>query len=327
MKKDDKRRKGNSNIKGYKKSTGKMTRLSVHNDDKSTRKKGQGAKSILKEDTIEFQQKIERVYELLKEGMRGDEIHATLCVEGEDIGKQAFLELQRHAWKYAEVELHKDREYTFQLHMDRYEKIYQQSMIIEDTWHRPLDKKKDWRLITMKYINALKALVSKENLLGLHDKSLVVEFNDMKAVVATKPENRGAEGIPGYDLTQLTLEEQIELLGYIKDARTVPIEGIQRVIVRKTVIEINPTTGEKNKYTDEKKIDNVQTYDIEYEEMPKNVVEKFQEIHPEEEVEEQSGIIVEDSRPKTEGRELSQITDSIKNNLLAKLQKNKKKKS
>lgn len=310
----------------------KPTRLTVHNDNKAQRKKGQGTHEVHLVDTIEYQQLIERTYELLKQGMSANEIQVTLVVEGhEEVeGDSAFRDLLARAFKFAAIELHKDREYTFQLHMDRYEKIYEQSMVMEDTWHRPLDKRKDWKLITMKYVNAINALKNKENLLGLHDKKLVLEFNENKAVVLEKKKNTGnGDKLAGYDINKLTLEEKIELLSLIQEARTVPIEGIQRVVVKQIKIEINPDTGERVKSVKETKIDN--TIDVEFEEMPNKIVDKFIDTTPPEVVEEESGVIVHDSRPKVEGKELRDVTQQIQNNSLeqlrARLAKNKDKKA
>jgi hypothetical protein len=232
-----------------------------------------------KKDSEEFKRQVNAVYELIKQGMRSNEIFANMLVDHEDMNEYFFKVLLEEAYRLAEAGLHKDREYTFQLHMERYEKMYEESMKMFNSWNQPLDPKKDWNIILKKYISAMRALEAKEHLIGLHDKSMVIEFNDQKATVIEKEELRG-NPLPGIQLDNLTLAEQIELLDYIREARTIPMEGIQRVVVKQTKIEINMTDGTRTVGTDVKKIDDVESHiqDIEFEEMPEDVVSRFQKI-------------------------------------------------
>lgn len=281
--------------KGVGSYTDKDTRLTFVNDGIKRHEKG---RQIQKRDTTEYQQLVDRVYEHIREGMRSNEIFATLLVEDDTLTDVKFSQILKDAYELAEVSLQKDREYTFQLHMERYEKMYEEAIKMTNSWGQPLDPKKDWAVINARYIAALKQLEAKERLIGLHDKSLILELTEQRATVLEKEETRSGH-ILGYDLDKLTLEEQIELLQYIKDCRTVPVEGIQRVVIKKTVIEINTDTGERNvNYVSKNinEVNKVKIQDIEFEEMPDNVIDKFQAIEDVKEEEEidNGSIHVED---------------------------------
>lgn len=228
-------------------------------------------------DTPKYYALAERVYNLIKDGLRSNEIFASLCVEDADMTETKFMKLLADSYKFFENSILKDREYTFQMHMSRYEDIYQKCMRMEGFWHEmELDKKnpKDINQIMTKYMQAIKALQYKEDLLGLHDKKVVLEFNDSHATII-RNERDVYRGVPGYNLDNLSLDEKVELLNLIKESRTVPIEGIQRVIIKQRKIEIDLESGNRKVVEDIKKIDNTEIKDIEYEEMPPNVVSKF----------------------------------------------------
>lgn len=248
----------------------------VLNQDAAFRKKDQGHHEVRLIDTPEYQGKIKWVFERLKEGLRTNEIFAMMLADDPDLGENQFIRILNKAYEYGENELHKDREYTFMLHMHRYEKIYNDCIQLLDTWKRPLDPVKDWHIITARYYNALKAMKSKEDLLGLHDKSVVIEFNDHRAVIVEQEEIPNGKYVAGYDLDKLTLKEMRELLELVQQARTIPIEGIQRVVVKTTTIEINTGRTIENQQS----IDQVDTVDIQFEEMPEEVVDKFKDITP-----------------------------------------------
>lgn len=175
------------------------------------------------------------------------------------------------AYEYAEVEAFKDKEYTFHTHIDRYERMYSDSLVMEDGWGRPLDPKEDWHIMVARYSNALKALKLKEQLLGLHDKNIAIEINNRTAtIVTTKEETRGLFG--GFDFDKLTLQEKKELLELLRLTRK-PIEGVLPVLIKEnhTTVMIN---GEVLN-------DNIE--DIEYEELPQQVVTKFKKLKPSQE--------------------------------------------
>lgn len=239
-------------------------------------KEGQGQHEVKLIDTPEYQALIERVFEYLKQGFTSNEILHTLMLEDEAMSEQRFVKLLKYAYQYAENVLHKDREYTFRLHMHRYEMMYRDCLEMLDSWKKPLDPIKDRWLIIKRYQAAMKALKSKEELLGLHDKSMVLEFNDTQATVVQQETLRGGGATPiaGHDLTKLSTEELVELSDLIKKIRTIPIEGVQRVLVKqsKLVIDIN---GERSVEHTQTIINQVSNVKIQYEDMPANVVDKF----------------------------------------------------
>lgn len=276
----------------------------------------QGGTEVLNVDTPAYQDQVQQVYELLMQGISTEEIYAMLLMDHDDMGRDYFKILCRHAYTIAENNLHKDREYVFQLHMDRYEKMYEQSLIMTNFWGVPLDKKKDWKIIVARYGNAIRALKAKEDLLGLHDKSVVIEFNDGQATVLEPENNRGKDGIPGYNIDNLSLEEKVEMLQLIQQSRTVPIEGIQRVVVKSIKIEINPQTGERVEIRNTQNIDKVETHDISFEEMPEDVVSKFEKIpDPEMPIETMLGPQLIDHAGDKKGSTVDQIKQNIQEKL------------
>lgn len=249
------------------------TRRSVINDDDGPHAFSPHEVRLI--DTVEYQEKAISIFEMMKQGYRPNEIFASLMIDDPEISEKKFVALLKCAYKYADVAVHKDREYTFQLHMERYEQLFKESMEMVDSWKRPLDPKKDWHIMVAKYGNAMKALRHQENLMGLHDKSFVVEVNENKATIIHKEETNT---LPGYNLDALSLEEKVELLSLIRESRTVPIEGMHKVTIRKTVVEI--TQGEVNISKKDIDVENVQTIDVEFEDMPKEVISKFEDITP-----------------------------------------------
>lgn len=288
----------------------KKKKRSALNDRSVIRKKKQGEIPIVQIETEEYQEKVEEIYGYLKDGMRANEVFAMLVLRDETLTEGKFMKLFNHALEYANVAIHRDRDYTFQLHMDRYEKIYEGSINMQDIWHRQLDPKNGahWQTIVVKYMQAMEALEKKEKLLGLHDKKFVLEYNDRSATIVTnKLETRGSDSIPGYDFTKLDLKEKTELLSLVKECRTVPVEGVQRVIIKKKIIEINPNTG------DRKVGEEQQTIDISHQVMPANVVKRMQNIKEKEPEKIIPVPDVLDSRPK--GLPKSKTAEEVKNNM------------
>lgn len=278
-------------------------------------------------DMPDYQILVEKVYVYLKDGLRSNEIYASLCVDDPNMSEDKFKRIVTYAYQFAENEMLKDREIMFQTHMSRYENIYHKAMSMQGFWHgSQLDNKnpKDIQQIMVKYSQALMALKHKEELLGLHDKKVIVEFNDGKATLIEQ-ERKASDGVPGYNLDNLNLEEKIELLSLIKEARTVPIEGIQRVVIKQTKIEIDINNGTRKVIEVTKNIDSVQ--DITFEEMPPNVVDKFKNTEEKEEVLEVAPTMI-DSRPKNmpEAKTAIQVQEMVKKKTLDSLRDKLKKK-
>mgnify|MGYP001599055636 CR=1 FL=1 len=291
----------------------------MSDDNNDIKKVGKNPK--FRTDTIQYQKKIEEVAQYIVEGLRSNEIYATLLVEDNSLTENRFKKLLQRAYAFAFSSLHKDREYIFELHMDRYEDLYNKSMyMFNDRYQTPLDPKKEWHLIVSRYVNEMKALKAKEDLIGLHDKSMVIEVNQGKAVVI-EHDNREEKSIAGYDLDALTDQEQIELLALIKDIRVVPIEGVQKVTIKRTVIEINTETLQREQRQETINIGHVEVR--EFEDMPDDVVSKFENTLPVEEVKEpETGIILQDDVPKDIGKkDLRQIQESINSTALDEFKK------
>lgn len=208
------------------------------------------------------------IYERLLEGYSRKEVHSHIIFNYPELKSARSRENAIHdAYKYAEVEAFKDKEYTFHTHIDRYDKMYKESMVMESYNGTPLDPVEDWQLIVAKYSSALKALKMKEQLLGLHDKNISIEINNRVAtVINNTQETRGAIG--GYDFSKLTLNEKIELLELIKLSRKA-LDGIFPVLIKENevVVTINDEVIQE-------------TEDVEYEELPEEVVTKFQKKSP-----------------------------------------------
>lgn len=248
------------------------------------RKVGQGSHEVLKVETPEYYNLVKRVYQLLKEGLRTNEVFATLCVEDDAMTETKFIDLARDAYRYAENETLKERETVWQTHMARYENVYEKAMGMRSYYRDiPLDKNnpKDIEQIRVKCTQALAALQYKEELVGLHDKKVILEFKDGEATIIENEKDSG-HGIPGYNLDNLSLDEQIELLAYIKEARIVPITGIQRVVIKTRKIEIDLQSGNRHLIEEVQKIDKLNVRDVEFEEMPPEVISKFQDTTPKE---------------------------------------------
>jgi hypothetical protein len=289
-------------------------KLSALNAVPAPRKTGQGSHAVRLIDTPKYQEIVKRVYDYLIDGMRSNEIYAMLCVEDPHMTEPKFVDILQHAYQYAELALHKDREYVFQLHMERYEKLYSDCLQMVNMWGQPLDPIKDWHIMTVKYATAISALTNKEKLLGLHDKSVTIELNEKEIEIKQPEETRGNQ-LPGIDMTRLTTDEKVELLHLLQESRITPLEGVQKVIVKQTKIEINTETGDRSVI---QRIGERNIEDIMYEELPDNVVDKMKlEPRPEEEASLDTSPAVADEVGEKRGVELKDIHEKIKTNLLS----------
>lgn len=203
------------------------------------------------------------IYERLLEGYSRKELHSHIIFNYPELKSARSRENAIHdAYKYAEIEAFKDKEYTFHTHIDRYDKMYKESMVMENQYGVPLDPVEDWQIMVAKYSNALKSLKMKEQLLGLHDKNVSIEINNRVATVLTTTETRGAMG--GYDFSKLELAEKIELLKLIKMVRK-PLDGVFPVLIKQHELSVT---------IDNDLLDG-DVHDVEYEELPEEVVTKF----------------------------------------------------
>lgn len=230
-------------------------------------------KEILK--TARFQEWENHISEALRKGFSPHEIYAELLLEEPMLSEDLFDKMTREAFRKAYSVVNRDREYIFRLHMSRYEEMFKRSIKMEDSQGRPFHPYKDRDRILARYSNAIKALRSKEELLGLHDKSIVV--NLMQTTTTLSEPKREGKGHFNLNFEKLSLEEKVELLSLLQQCRTVPIEGVRQVVVKRTTIEI--TSG--NKVIQESLVRPNETIDTVYEEMPEKVVHKLLPSKPE----------------------------------------------
>lgn len=203
------------------------------------------------------------IEKMLRQGYNVYEIYASILVELPEMTNDQFRMMVRSAYEHAKVTIHRNREFVFKQHMNRYERIYQKAL--EDVEN--LDAKKDWAIITSKYVSAMKALKSKEDLLGLHDKNVVIEITEDEATMKLKPETRGR--MP-FDFEALTFEEMKELVALIKEAKISEEDGVRKLVVKKhapNLINEIPSPVEQSN-----------VIDVVYEEMPAKVVDQLQAI-------------------------------------------------
>jgi len=235
----------------------------INSSDAELKRKGNAELAV---DDPVYQKHIEFIYEEMKRGRSLQQVHADLIIRDEYFtDKKAFAEALASAHKFGEAEMLKDREYTFLLHMEKYESIFQDSMYLKNEEGFPLDKKneQDQKVIVTKMRDAMKALKSKEDLLGLHDKHTVIEITNQHAVVVNNSMSGQSSGLAGHDFDKLSIEELDEFCKLIEESRTVPIEGVQRL----TIIQ--------SKYVNNQMIkDESYINDIEFEEVIDDAVPK-----------------------------------------------------
>lgn len=255
-----------------------------------------------------FHQYVDRATELIHKGWRSNEIYADIVSVWPEHNHFYHKELMDRAYLNIRNTLHKDRQYIFQLHMTRYEDLFRQSMIMEDNANRLLDPKKDWQTIIYKLQTALKVLKNKEDLVGLHNKDVVIEIeNNNTTIISEKSEG-------AIQLTNLSLNEKIELLSLLRETRTIPIEGERQVIIKKRTLD------ENNEIVSDKRT--ITATDAQYEEMPDSVVDKMVEDFGKPKIMYIEAPLIEDyvdrsKKPKT----LKQVQESIDGNIKDKFEK------
>lgn len=239
----------------------------------------------------------------LRQGWSVYEIYATVLLDLPELIDNDFRRMVRRAYEHAKVTVHRNREFVFKEHMGRYERIYRKAL--EETQN--LDPKRDWHIITGKYISAMKALRMREDLLGLHNKDLVIEISEDEALMKAKPTTKGR--LP-FRTDLLSLEEMIELVALLKAAKISEEDGVRKLIVKKYAPNLINQIPEP--ITD-------QAVDTIYEEMPAKVVDQLQTIVVSDErdkVAEQIKIIDKTGGLKPTGENFDSVKSKINANLL-----------
>lgn len=256
----------------------------------------------IKENLPVYQECVEKAKNLLFQGTTISEIKVNLLRIQEDLSLKDMDEIIGESYKTLYKTIHRDREFIFQLHMNRYEDLYRRSVTMEDRHGRALDANRDRASIIYKAQIAMKILKQKEDLLGLHNNDFIVEIDNNITSVEDKE-------LYAVRLARLGPDEKIELLSLIKKARTVPIEGDRQIIVKKKVLDENNIP-----IVEEKQFSVVQ--DIQYEEMPEQVVDKLQEVTTEKDDQYiESPIIIDNVDRKLVRKSLSELKHGIDTNL------------
>lgn len=273
------------------------------------KKIGKGGKSIF--DTPKFQGYVDQLADLVCKGWKHFELYAEIISQEPDLKDSAFNKLLMRAYAKVRNKLHRDREYIFQLHLQRYEELYKRAMDMTDKSMIELDERKHVGPILSKIGDAMKTLKYKEELVGLHDKSLVLEVTTDETTVVQS--NIDAYKGSGYDLSKLSLQEKVELLQLLNEARVTPVEGIRQTMIKKVTVT-TVSSGESE--TNDKPID------IAYEEMPEKVIDKLQQTSDDEKEMYIESLIIEDLVDRTvKTKSLEELHESIDESLKAKFEK------
>lgn len=253
---------------------------------------------------------IERAKEMLFQGHSISEIKIDLLAIDSTLNVHEIRLVLNEAYDRLHTTVHRDREYIFQLHMSRYEELYKRAMNMRNNHGIEFSPTKDWNIIVNRFQTAMRILKLKEELIGLHNKDIVIEIENNNTTVIK-------EGEPDHImLTGLSFDEKVELLALLKEARTVPIEGDRQIVIKKK------TLNENNEPIDETYKFQESAIDIQYEEMPEKVIDKMKEEPSDEKIEYMDSPIVEDYVDRTvTTRTFDDVSKMIDNDLKNKFEK------
>jgi len=255
----------------------------------------------LKSNSEKIEECVRRTQELLFQGFNLTEIKTQLQSITDKLSIAQFDEVVREAYKNLYKTIHRDREFLFQLHMNRYEDLYRRSVTMTDRFGRALDANKNRDAMVYKASLAMKILKQKEELVGLHNNDLYIEIDNQVTGVEDK------ETYP-VRLAKIPLAERIELLALIKKSRAVQIEGDRQIIIKKKVLtEDGKIVTETSTHFASEAI-----VDIKYEEMPEAVIDKIQDIATEKDEEYMtSPIIIDNVDRNLRGKGLDELKNTI----------------
>ncbi len=270
-----------------------------------------GAKWVRDKDgvpnTPKYKKAKEDIAVMLRKGYLINEIYAEILLDIEDLPDLSFQRMVRAAYDDIKVTIHRNREYIFKLHMDRYEDTFRKAIDMIGRDQRPLTPKTDWHEMVGRYIVALKALKHKEDLLGLHNKEVVVEINESEATIKMAEKSTGKTS---FQVDRLSSEEALELLKLLKQAKLNEDEGVRRLVIKKSPLQL---------LSDNPKLED-DIVDTIYEEMPEKVVDKIQTVIETIPPNEADANVVDARSPETikRGRTLEQVQSDMKSNVLEK---------
>ena len=168
----------------------------------------------------EKKKRIEEVALMLENGTAPRECINFLVEKYEIHPKNARNHLTE-VYKLAEANSHKEKDFVFSVHMERYEKIYASAMWRIRTMVPP--EPDQYKPLTFTFREAMQALQAKEKLLGLHSKLVRIEITN---TVATIEMDQVKGPIKGYDYKKLSIEELMEMSALFEKGRLAAVDGI-----------------------------------------------------------------------------------------------------
>lgn len=278
---------------------------------------GKGGVSLA--ETPKYKGYVKEIIKMILDGYHSYDMYSEIIAQEPEMKEGMFNRLLMKAYASVRNKLHRDREYTFQLHLSRYEDLYKRTMQLTDRFHRELDINKHIGPIISKISDALKILKNKEDLVGLHDRNLILEVTTKETTIVRDEAKKGkGKEHSGYDIDKLTLEEKIELLETLSSIRTVPIEGVRQTVIKRTMI----TVTEGSAVTHAQLVRPNETIDVVYEEMPEKVVHKLQEVKTNIGPEYINSPIIEDLVDRTiQPKTIEQLRGKIDDDLKSKFEK------
>lgn len=168
----------------------------------------------------EKKKRIEEVSLMLEKGNAPRECIEYLVTKYEIHPKNARNYLTE-VYKLAEANAHKEKDFVFSVHMERYEKIYASAIWRINAMVPP--EPDQYKALTFAFREAMQALQAKEKLLGLHSKLVRIEVTN---TVATIEMEQVKGPIKGYDYKKLSIEELMEMSILFEKGRLASVDGI-----------------------------------------------------------------------------------------------------
>ena len=203
------------------------------------------------------EERLRHMYNMLKDGFTSNDV-ITHYREETRMTENAISTYMAEAMKLGEILAQKDKDYIFGLHMTRYEKTYKKEL--EQAEKIDLNDPNNWNWFIQKMKNCLSVLRAKEKLLGLHNKSVNIQFNNNVAHIEDTAQDQGSK-LKGISIGRLTVDELIELRNLIEVARIKRIDGVFPTIIKEEGPAYEVVTAEE---------------DVDTLKLPENVVYKMQ---------------------------------------------------
>jgi hypothetical protein len=166
---------------------------------------------------IHHQDKVQEIVSLMRQKQTSIQLHSYLK-EKHNCSHDTTMRIMMDANSLVRHEFELDRKYIVDIHMMRYEQLYE-SNINPDLEKVPPGYRK--AVLCEHYINAMETLFQKEKLLGIHTKKFKLKINSLKV-----NEHKGAD----FNMSSLSLKEQLEVISLLNKAK--PIEKLVRDVIK-----------------------------------------------------------------------------------------------